>query len=420
MTGNGSAAAAPGQMASQTAARFRPFGTTIFAEMTALAREHGAVNLSQGFPDFDGPDVAKAAARAAIEAGENQYAPLAGRPELLAAVARSSGATLGFEIDAAAEVTVTPGCTGALAAVMLGLLEPGDEVVLFEPYYDSYRAAVAMAGAVPRFVALREGGGEAGDGFGFDVDELRAAFGPRTRAVVVNTPHNPTGKVFTREELGQIAALCCEHDVIAVSDVVYERLVFAGEHVSIASFDGMRERSVVCSSLGKTYSLTGWKVGWAIAPARLTAGIRAAHQFLTFSVPGPLQLGAVAALEHADGYVAGMLESFREAHRRLATALAAVGFDVKRTDGTYFVMVDHRRVSAALGVGGDVGGDVEMARYMEEHVGVAVVPPSFFYERRELGEHLLRFCFCKRLETIDAAAERIRERLGGVVDGVAV
>lgn len=402
MTGKACAAAG-----GQTATRFRPFGTTVFAEMTALAREHGAVNLSQGFPDFDGPEVAKAAARAAIDAGENQYAPLAGRPELVAAIARSAEASLGFAVDAAAEVTVTPGCTGALAAVMLGLVEPGDDVVLFEPYYDCYRAAVAMAGAVPRIVALRE----EGDGFGVDLDGLRAAIGPRTRAVLVNTPHNPTGKVFTREELGAIAALCLEHDVIAVSDEVYEGLVFSGEHVSIASLDGMRERTVVCSSVGKTYSLTGWKVGWTIAPKALTAGIRAAHQFLTFSVPGPLQLGAAAALEEGGTYVAEMLESFRVAHGRLAGALADVGFGVKRSDGTYFVMVDHGRVSSAVGV----EGDVAMARYMAEHVGVAVVPPSCFYERRALGEHMLRLCFCKRLETIDAAVERIRARLGGVV-----
>ncbi|RMD66145.1 MAG: aminotransferase class I/II-fold pyridoxal phosphate-dependent enzyme, partial [Planctomycetota bacterium] len=262
---------------SAVAQRLAPFGTTVFARISAQAAARGAVNLGQGFPDFDGPDFVKEAAKRAVDEGCNQYCPIQGVPELRRAIAAffaTGGPQQRLELDADEEITVTPGCTGAIAAATLGLVNPGEEVVLFEPYYDSYRACCAMAGATPRFVTLH------GPDFTFDPDELRAAVTPRTRAILVNTPHNPTGRVFTREELQTIADVCLERDLIALSDEVYERLVFEGEHLRLAALPGMRERTLTLSSLGKTFSLTGWKIGWAAGPAPLVAGVRAANQFL--------------------------------------------------------------------------------------------------------------------------------------------
>lgn len=381
------------------AERFAPFGTTIFAEMTALAREHGAVNLSQGFPDFDGPEVAKEAAGAAMARGENQYAPMAGIPELRGAIAGWFGAGSGLDVDPDAEVTVTSGCTEALVACMLGLIDPGDEVVVFEPFYDSYRACLAMCGAVPKFVTLRFRDGR----FGFDEAELRAAFGPRTRAVLVNTPHNPTGSVLTREELGLIRDLCVEHDAIAITDEVYERLTYGAEHVPLATLDGMRERTLTLSSLGKTFSLTGWKVGWAIGPASLTAGVRAAHQFLTFSVPTPLQHGAAAALREGEGGVRELRAHYRAMRDLLCGALERVGFGVCVPEGSYFIMAEHTEVSGRLGL----KDDVELCRYLTRDVGVAAIPPSAFYSDPRDGAGFVRFAFCKTEKTMRAAIERL-------------
>ncbi|MEM8758262.1 MAG: aminotransferase class I/II-fold pyridoxal phosphate-dependent enzyme, partial [Planctomycetota bacterium] len=279
-------------MSSSVADRLAPFGTTIFAEMTRLAAEHRAINLSQGFPDFDGPEFVRHAAQRAIDAGHNQYARPGGEPVLVEALADDFSARTGVSCDPMREVTVTGGCTGAIAASMLGLINPGDEVVLFEPYYDCYRACVALAGGTPRFVAMRPRDGR----FTFDEHELRAAFGPRTRAVLLNTPHNPTGTVLDRGELSAVAALAREHDAFVVADEVYEHLVFEGEHVSIASLPGMAERTLTLSSLGKTFSLTGWKIGWAIGPEHLTAGVRSAQQFLAFSVSTPMQHAAAEAI----------------------------------------------------------------------------------------------------------------------------
>ncbi|MFG0283459.1 MAG: aminotransferase class I/II-fold pyridoxal phosphate-dependent enzyme, partial [Phycisphaerales bacterium JB039] len=279
------------QRRSAVADRLRPFGVTIFAEMTRLAVEHGAVNLSQGFPDFDGPDFVKQALADAMNAGHNQYAPLGGIPALQQAIADWHAAAWAGgapAVDPAACVTVTSGCTEAIPATMLGLLNPGHEIIIFEPFYDSYRACVAMAGATPRFVTLRP---QADGAFAFDPDELRAAITPRTRAILVNTPHNPTGKVYTRDELQFIADLCIERDVIAITDEVYERLVFEPDlpHIRMASLPHMGERTVTLSSLGKTFSFTGWKIGWAVAPPDLSKGVRAAHQFLTYAVSTPAQ-----------------------------------------------------------------------------------------------------------------------------------
>jgi L-glutamine---4-(methylsulfanyl)-2-oxobutanoate aminotransferase len=375
--------------------RLRPFGTTIFAEMTALARRHGAINLSQGFPDFDGPEHVKEAAIAAIRAGHNQYARMFGEPVLNEAIAAWFARASGVEADPEREITVTAGCTEAIAAVMLGLLNPGDEVVVFEPYYDSYRACLALADAVPRFVPLRP------PDWSFDSDELRAAFGPRTRAVLVNTPHNPTGKVYTAAEMDVIASLCREFDAIAVADEVYERLVFEGEHVCMASREGMRERTVTMSSLGKTFSLTGWKIGWAVASPALTAGIRSAHQFLTYAVSTPMQHAAAAALGSPDTFFDGLLVSYRARRDLLCGALKEIGFGVTPPAGTYFVMADHTPFG--------LGDDVAFCRHLAADIGVAAIPPSAFYADAALGRNFVRFAFCKETATLEAAIDRLRE-----------
>jgi len=377
--------------------RLKPFGTTIFAEMSALAKEHGAINLSQGFPDFDGPAHVKQAAIDAVNAGHNQYARMFGEPVLNEAIAEWFERSSGLSVDPDQEITVTAGCTEAIAATLIGLVNPGDEVILFEPYYDSYRACVAMAGATARFVPLRA------PGWSFDEAELRAAFTDKTRAILVNTPHNPTGKVFTREELGLIASLCEKHDVIAVADEVYERLVFEGEHVCLASLAGMRERTVTLSSLGKTFSLTGWKIGWAVAPANLTAGIRSAHQFLTFAVSTPMQHAAAAALRSGEDYFDGFVRDYRARRDLLCGALTEIGFSLAPPAGTYFVMADH----SAFGI----GDDVAFCKHLAAEIGVAAIPPSAFYEDAESGKPLVRFAFCKEMATLEAAIERLK-RLG--------
>lgn len=389
----------------QTAARLRPFGTTIFAEMTTLARAHDAVNLSQGFPDEDGPPLLKQAAARALHEHDNQYAPLPGTPDLLAAISnwwRSQG---NREADPAREITVTAGCTEAIASSLLGLLDPGDEVILFEPFYDSYRACVAMAGATPRFIALRPEGGR----FVFDESELRRAFTPKTRAILVNTPHNPTGKVFTADELRLIADLCLEHGIVAITDEVYERLVYSTDqgrpHRSLASFDGMSDRTITLSSLGKTFSMTGWKIGWAIAPPPLTAAVRAAHQFLTFSITRPLQHAAAEALADPSSLV--WVEELRRALlRRRASfcgALERLGFGVIAPDAGYFVMADHTAVSRRLGV----SDDAEFVRRMTAEARVAAIPPTAFCDRPELCRPFVRFAFCKNERLLAEADARL-------------
>ncbi|MFG0327830.1 MAG: aminotransferase class I/II-fold pyridoxal phosphate-dependent enzyme [Phycisphaerales bacterium JB037] len=396
-----------------TANRFKPFGTTIFAEMTALANEHGAVNLSQGFPDFDGPGFVKDAAARAIHDGINQYSPMPGRPELRHAIARFWADRTGDEINPDTEVTVTPGCTGALASTFLGLFNPGDEVVMFEPFYDSYRACAAMAGVTPRFVTLRPGEGKHARRFVFDSAELEAAFTPRTRAILVNTPHNPTGKVFSADELDRIATLCRRHDAIAITDEVYDQLVYEPDlpHIRLATLPGMRDRTISLNSLGKTFSLTGWKIGWAIAPPHLTAAVRAAHQFLVYAVPGPLQIGAAAALSQSDDYIADLVATYRARRDQLSAALSELGFQVFRPEGTYFIMADHTSLRFAT--------DVDLCRHLATEIGVAAIPPSAFYSDPARGKALVRFAFCKTQATIDEAIRRLsrfREHAPGASD----
>ncbi|MBC7773290.1 MAG: aminotransferase class I/II-fold pyridoxal phosphate-dependent enzyme [Pyrinomonadaceae bacterium] len=392
-------------MRDSLAASLAPFGTTIFTTMTKLALQHGAVNLSQGFPDFDGPEFVKDAAIKAMRDGHNQYAPMPGIPALRLAIAQRWNTSSGLIADPDTEVTVTSGCTEAIAAALLGICNPGDEVILFEPFYDSYRASVAMARAVPVFVTLHARADGAPGGartFAFDPGELRAAFTPRTRAVLVNTPHNPTGKVFSRDELGLIAELCIKHDVIAISDEVYERLTFDERkpHVHLAALPGMAERTITLSSLGKTFSLTGWKIGWAIAPVPLTRAVRAAHQFLTFATSTPLQHGAVAAIDQGEDYIRGLVEQYRKGREFLSSALRDIGFGVFDCEGTYFIMADH----TALGF----KDDVEFCTHLTTKVGVAAIPPSVFYHNAAYGKSLARFAFCKKMETLERAAERLQ------------
>lgn len=378
--------------------RLTGFGTTIFTEITRLATLHGAVNLGQGFPDFDGPDFVKQAAIAAIREGKSQYARMSGIPPLNEALSAKYARdyTLSYHPDT--EITVTSGATEAIWDAIQGLCDVGDEVVLFEPFYDSYKASILNAGAIPRPVAIRRPAPGATQ-WGFDPDELRATINDRTRLILLNTPHNPTGKVFSRSELQFIADLCEKHDILCISDEVYEHLVYEGEHVPMASIDGMHARTVTISSLGKTFSLTGWKIGWACAPARLTAAVRAAHQFVTFATATPLQWGAVAAVSAPVAYYDELRTTYLRKRDKLATGLSAAGLQPYRPEGTYFI--------AAGFDGTGFTDDVAFARHLVEYVGIAVIPPSVFYDRPELGRTWVRFAFCKQDSTLDAAISRL-------------
>lgn len=378
--------------------RLRPFTSTIFAEMTALAVKHDAVNLGQGFPDTDGPAGMLDAAKNALFGGANQYPPGPGRPELRAAIARHR-LRYGTEYDPDTEILVTAGATEAIAATLIALTEAGDEVVVIEPYYDSYAAAVAMAGAQRRVVGLveREDGR-----FGLDVDGLRAAVTPRTRAILVNSPHNPTGTVFTRAELEALAALCVEHDLIAITDEVYEHLVFDdAEHIPLATLPGMRERTVSISSAGKTFNCTGWKIGWVCSTPELVAAVKAAKQFITFVSGGPLQPAVAHALDHELPWVDGLRESLQEKRDRLSAGLADAGFTVRPTAGTYFVCVDVRPLGFT--------DAADLAWELPGRVGVAAVPVKVFTDHPDEWKHLLRFAFCKRNDVIDEAITRLRK-----------
>lgn len=385
----------------RTAARVSGFGTSIFAEISALAAQCGAVNLGQGFPDFPGPDWIKQAAAEAVAADLNQYAPYQGLPRLREAVAATWRAQGWRELDPAREVTVTSGATEALFAAMQALLNPGDEAIVFEPFYDAYVPDITMAGGVPRYVRLQPPG-TGHPAWHFDPEELRAAFTPRTRLLLLNTPHNPTGKVFTRSELALIAALCTEHDVLVVSDEVYDQLVFAGAvHVPIATLPGMWARTLTINSTGKTFSVTGWKIGYAVGPAALNDALRAAHQWVTFATATPLQAAAAAALEGAlaNGYYAQFRAEYAERYRLLRAILAGAGLPAFATEGSYFVMADISRTGFT--------SDADFCRWLTREVGVAAIPPSAFYAEPASAPLLARFCFAKRTETLQAAAERL-------------
>ncbi|TDC71354.1 putative succinyldiaminopimelate transaminase DapC [Actinomadura sp. GC306] len=377
-------------------ARMQGFGETIFAEMSALAVRTGSINLGQGFPDEDGPKAVLDTAVEAIRSGANQYPPGPGLPELREAVAAQRLGRYGLSYDPATEVFVTVGATEGIAASVLALAGPGDEVIVFEPYYDSYAAVIALAGAVRRPVTLRPVEGR----FTFDPDELRAAVGPRTRAILVNSPHNPAGTVFTRAELEAIADVCREHDLVAITDEVYEYLTFDGtEHIPLATLDGMRERTVAVSSAGKSFSVTGWKTGWVTAPAAHIRAVQTVKQFLTYAVSAPYQRAAAYALANEIPWVEELCGSLQAKRDRLVTGLEAAGFTAFRPQGTYFVQADIRPLGFTDGI--------ELTRALPEKAGVVVIPSQVFYDDAEAGAHFVRFAFCKRDEVIDAAVERL-------------
>ncbi len=394
---------------SRPAERVSRFGTSIFAEISALAVQCGAVNLGQGFPDFPGPAWLKQAASEAIAADLNQYAPYQGLPRLREAVAATWQAQGRGTIDPAREVTITSGATEAVFGAMQGLLDPGDEVVVFEPFYDAYVPAITMAGGVPRYVRLHPPRKDAvgyANGWWFDPADLRAAFGPRTRLLLLNTPHNPTGKVFTRAELALIAELCTTFNVTAITDEVYDQLVFGAEpHLALATLPGMWERTLTINSIGKTFSVTGWKIGYAVGPVWLNDALRAAHQWITFATATPLQAAAAVALEFAlnGDYYKQLRAAYRERHDLLCRVLAAAGLPTLPTEGSYFLMAD------LAGTG--FSDDASFCRWLTSKVGVAAIPPSAFYADLEGVPLLARFCFAKQLATIHAAGERLQQRL---------
>ncbi|QJS10858.1 pyridoxal phosphate-dependent aminotransferase [Streptomyces argyrophyllae] len=382
--------------------RLAAFGTTIFAEMSALAVATGSINLGQGFPDTDGPEeIREAAVRALRDGRGNQYPPGPGVPELRTAIAAHQLRRYDLSYDPDTEVLVTAGATEAIAAALLALVEPGDEVVALEPYYDSYAASIAMAGGTRVPVTLRP----QEDGFRLDLDELRAAVTDRTRLLLVNTPHNPTGTVLTRAELAAVAELAVERDLLVVTDEVYEHLVFDGaEHLPLAAFPGMRERTVGIGSAGKTFSFTGWKVGWVTGAPALVAAVRSAKQFLTYVASGPFQYAVAEALRLPDSYFADFRADMRAKRDLLAGGLERAGFKVFRPAGTYFITTDIRPLGEKDGFA--------FCRALPERCGVVAIPNAVFYDHREQGAPFVRFAFCKRTEVLEEAAARLRTLAG--------
>ena len=374
----------------------QPFTSTIFAEMTALAIRTGAVNLGQGFPDTDGPAGMLERARSAIADGVNQYPPGPGIPELRRAVAEHRAVRYGLAFDPDTEVLITVGATEAISAALLALVDRGEEVLLIEPYYDSYAAAVALAGATRRCVPLVADG----DRYVLDLDALLAAITPSTRALLLNSPHNPTGTVFTRDELAALAALVVEHDLLVITDEVYEHLVFDGaEHVAIATLPGMAQRTLSVSSAGKTFSVTGWKIGWVCGPAHLVAAVRTVKQFLTFVGGAPFQPAVAHALRAELVWVDKHRVALQDKQHRLAAGLRAAGFGVRRSEGTYFVCADIRPLGYSDGI--------EFCRALPTRAGVVAVPVQVFVDDPAAWRHVVRFAFCKRDEVLDEAVTRL-------------
>lgn len=370
------------------------FTESVIREMTRLANAHDAINLAQGFPDFEAPEAVKEAACRAIRADVNQYAITWGAPVLRQAICRKAERFNGIRADPERNVTVCCGATEAMLSTMLALVDPGDEVIVFEPFYENYGPDAVLCGAEPRFVRLRE------PDWALDDEELRRAFGPRTRALVLNTPNNPTGKVFSRAELERIAELCQRHGVIAITDEIYEHIVYdGGEHVTLGSLPGMEELSVTINALSKTYSVTGWRVGWAIACEELTSAIRKVHDFCTVGAAAPLQEAGAVALALPEEYYAGLARTYGAKRDRMCDALEAAGFGVFRPSGAYYVMTDISRFG--------FGDDAAFARFLVREAGVAAVPGSSFYVNPADGRDRLRFNFCKKDETLAAAVERL-------------
>ncbi len=379
--------------------RMRPFGTTVFAEMSALAARTGAVNLGQGFPDTDGPPEMLEAAVEALRSGRNQYPPGQGIPELRTAVARHQERFWNLSYDPDGEILVTAGATEAIAASLLALCEPGDEVVAFEPYYDSYAACVTLAQGTLRAVTLRP---SVEGRYAFEPDELRAAFSSRTKVVLLNSPHNPTGKVFTPDELALVASLCQEYDAVAITDEVYEHLVFtdaSSVHCPLATLPGMQERTLRISSAGKTFSCTGWKIGWVSGPAPLVRAVSRVKQFLTFVNGAPLQPAVAVALDLPDTYFEDFRSTLERKRDLLAAGLSAAGFDIYQPEGTYFITADITPLGGADGV--------EFCLALPERCGVVAVPTQVFYDHPTAGRRLIRFAFCKRDEVLQDAVRRL-------------
>ncbi|MFJ2891435.1 MULTISPECIES: pyridoxal phosphate-dependent aminotransferase [unclassified Streptomyces] len=395
--------------------RLAEFGTTIFAEMSALALKTGSINLGQGFPDTDGPEeIREAAVRALRDGRGNQYPPGPGVPELRTAITAHQQRRYGLSYDPDTEVLVTAGATEAIAAALLALVEPGDEVIALEPYYDSYAACIAMAGGTRVPVTLRPSeaprDGVAQRHFRLDLDELRAAVTDRTRLLLINTPHNPTGTVLTREELAAIAELAVERDLLVITDEVYEHLVFDdGEHIPLATFPGMRERTVSIGSAGKTFSFTGWKVGWVTAAAPLVTAVRSAKQFLTYVASGPFQYAVAEALALPDSYFDAFRADMLAKRDVLATGLTEAGFGVFRPAGTYFVTTDIRPLGPELSRNGD---GFAFCRALPELAGVVAIPNAVFYDHRDAGAPFVRFAFCKKVSVLEEAVDRLKKLAG--------
>ena len=376
-------------------ARLQGLGTSIFAEMSALANATGSVNLGQGFPDTDGPDIVKQAAIDAIREGRgNQYPPGPGVPELRRAVAEHQRRFYGIELNPDTQVLAVAGATEGIAAAMLSLLETGDEVITFEPFYDSYPATIAMAGAIRKPVTLHA------PAYALDVDALRAAVTDRTRLILLNTPHNPTGKVFTRDELTAIAELAVERDLLVVSDEVYEHLVFDGEHIPICTLPGMADRTVTISSMGKTFSFTGWKTGWVTGRPELVTAVKTSKQFLTYVGVGPFQYAAAAGLAMDDAYYRSFRDDLQAKRDHLCAGLADAGFEVYRPQGTYFI-------TTSILPFGETDG-YAFCQQLPHRIGLVAVPCSVFYDDQAAGRHLVRFAFCKRVEVLDEAVARLK------------
>ncbi|HZE25991.1 MAG TPA: aminotransferase class I/II-fold pyridoxal phosphate-dependent enzyme [Terriglobales bacterium] len=377
------------------------FTESVIREMTRQAMLHGAINLAQGFPDFSAPAEVKQAAQEAIGADVNQYAITWGAKSLRGAIARQMQAWQRVPVDPETEVTVCCGSTEAMISTLLAICNAGDEVVVFEPYYENYGPDSILSGAKPRFVKLRPPTTPEGE-WTFDERELRAAFHKRTKAIIVNTPNNPTGKVFARAELEMIRDLCVEFDVLAITDEIYEHILFDGsKHISMASLDGMRDRTITINGMSKTYSVTGWRVGWTIAPPRITDAIRKVHDFLTVGAPAPLQEAGACALSLPEGYYRSLAEGYRKRRDRLIPALVEAGFKCFLPHGAYYVMTD---IS-----GFNFPDDLAFTKHLVSDIGVAAVPGSSFYRDPRDGARQVRFAFCKRDETLDAAAQRLRK-----------
>jgi aspartate/methionine/tyrosine aminotransferase len=379
------------------AKRFEPFGTTIFSEMTKLADERGAINLAQGFPDFDAPPEILEEAVKALRNGQNQYARSMGHPSLVESIVRKIEHHYGLKYDPYHEVVVTNGVTEGIASAFLGLLNPGDEIIFFEPHYDSYPVCASMAGAVCRFCTLRF------PAFRVNIDELARCFSDRTRVLFINTPHNPTGKVFSREELEAIAKLCIRYDVIVITDEVYEHITYdQAEHIPMASIPGMRERTLTLSGAGKTFSITGWRLGWATGSPNIIAAVQRAHQYMTFAPATPLQ-AALGSILHSigDEYFRNLKKDYTERRSLLLEALKEIGLNVAVPDGTYYILADFTSLWD--------GDDRSFVLHLIERCGVAAIPPSAFYSHQPReGKRLVRFAFCKRLETLFSAVQRLR------------